>query len=303
MRPGLIQLEIGVQSTNVDTITEINRTMDFVELKTVVEKINAMGNIHQHLDLIAGLPFEGIESFQKSFQEVYSLKPNQLQLGFLKVLKGSYMHQMAESYGIVYRSNPVYEVLYTNWLSHDELLRIRKVEEMVEVYYNSGQFSNVIKVMVEGFETPFKFYEALGEFYETKGYLGVSLSRMARYDILLDFAREYDSEKIPLYKELLLYDLYLRENVKSRPAWAEGMEEYKERIREFYLKEEENRTYLSDYEAYNHKQMSKMTHIEVFSKAIFDENAIKGKVMVLFDYNKRNPLTYEALNQIVGEVE
>jgi len=302
MRPGLIQLEIGVQSTNSDTIQAINRTMNFQVLKTVVEKVNAMGNIHQHLDLIAGLPFEGYESFKNSFNDVYGLKPNQLQLGFLKVLKGSYMHQMAEEYGVVYRTNPVYEVLYTKWLNHDELLRIRKVEEMVEVYYNSGQFANTIEAFVNAFESPFDFYQALGEFYEEKGYAKASQSRMARYDILLEFAAEYDKNKVETYKELLLYDLYLRENLKSRPSWAGDLTVYKDRFRDFYIQEEAERKYLKDYENYNYKQLSKMTHMEVFSGTIFgNENA--DRVMVLFDYNRRNPLTYEAFNQVAGEIE
>jgi radical SAM superfamily enzyme YgiQ (UPF0313 family) len=302
MRPGLIQLEIGVQSTNDTTIHEINRAMDFDMLKSVVEKINAMGNIHQHLDLIAGLPYEGYSSFVKSFNDVYVLKPEQLQLGFLKVLKGSYMHEKAKEYGIVYRTNPVYEVLYTKWLSHDELLTIKKVEEMVEVYYNSRQFVNTIDVLIQVFESPFAFYYLLGEYYEKNGYLGVSQSRMARYDILLAFATEYDEKNIDKYKELLLYDLYLRENLKSRPSWALDLTPYKEIVKNFYLKEDEERKYLHHYEGYNYKQISKMTHVEILSGRVVNHINQEAKVMVLFDYNRRNPLTYEAFSQIVGEV-
>lgn len=302
MRPGLIQLEIGVQSTNVTTIGEINRAMDFYMLKDVVEKINQMGNIHQHLDLIAGLPFEGYESFKNSFNDVYSLRPEQLQLGFLKVLKGSYMHEMADEYGIVYRTNPVYEVLYTKWLNHDELLRIKKVEEMVELYYNSRQFTNTVEVIADLFESPFSFYQMLGDFYEERGYLGVSQSRMTRYDILLEFAAKYDENNIHRYKELLLYDLYLRENLKSRPSWAPDLTKYKEIIKNFYFKEDEERNYLANYEGFNHKQISKMTHIEVLSGSVAKSANQEHKVMVLFDYNRRNPLTYEAYNQIVGEL-
>lgn len=300
MRPGLIQLEIGVQSTNDATILEINRAMDFTMLRSVVEKINSFENIHQHLDLIAGLPYEGFQSFKKSFNDVYSLRPEQLQLGFLKVLKGSQMHNMADEYDLLYRSNPVYEVLSTKWLSHDEILQIKKTEEMVELYYNSNQFTRTIRQLELLFENAFDFYSALGDFYEKKGYAGVSHSRIVRYEILLEFAKAHDWEKTCVYKELLLYDLYLRENLKSRPNWAADLTEYKDIIKSFYVKEEKERIFLPEYKDYNYKQLGKMTHIEVFSaKAITKQNS-NDKVMLLFDYNKRNPLTYEAHTQMVG---
>ncbi len=303
MRPGLIQLEIGVQSTNETTIRAINRAMDFQTLKDVVEKINHMGNIHQHLDLIAGLPYEGYESFKNSFNDVYSLKPEQLQLGFLKVLKGSYMHEMAVEYGIIYRANPVYEVLYTKWLNHDELLRLKKVEEMVELYYNSRQFTNTIEVLSNAFESPFSLYQLLGDFYEERGYLGISQSRMTRYDILLEFVARYDEKNMNRYKELLVYDLYLREKLKSRPSWSTDLMKYKEIIKNFYIKEDAERKHLINYEGFNYKQISKMTHIEILSGSVVKSENPECKVMVLFDYNRRNPLTYEAFTQIVGEIE
>lgn len=303
MRPGLIQLEIGVQSTNNETIHEIDRAMDFSILKDIVEKINGFQNIHQHLDLIAGLPYEGYESFRDSFNDVHALKPEQLQLGFLKVLKGSKMHEFAKEYGIVYKANPVYEVLYTKWLNHDELLQIKKVEEMVELYYNSNQFTHTLEILIQSFLTPFDFYQTLGDFYESKGYAGMSHSRMTRYHILLEFACLHDNKNEQLYKELLLLDLYLRENLKSRPEWAADLGEYKDQMKEFYQREGEERQYLVGYEAYNLKQMSKMTHIEVFSASTMKSSDSDCKVMVLFDYNKRNPLTYEAFTQIVGEIK
>ncbi|WP_099469615.1 B12-binding domain-containing radical SAM protein [Konateibacter massiliensis] len=303
LRPGLIQLEIGVQSTNEQTIREIDRAMDFSALKVVVEKINSFQNIHQHLDLIAGLPYEGYESFRKSFNDVYALQPEQLQLGFLKVLKGSNMHRKAEEYGIVYHSNPVYEVLYTKWLNYDELLQIKKVEEMVELYYNSNQFTQTLELLIQSFDTPFDLYRTLGDFYEEKGYAGISQSRMTRYEILLEFAVIVDEKNVDIYKERLIYDLYLRENLKSRPNWAADLSGYKEKIKEFYRREETERKYLLGYEDYHWKQISKMTHMEVFSAKALQLTQAEGKVMVLFDYNKRNPLTYEAFTQIAGGIE
>ncbi len=304
MRPGLIQLEIGVQSTNEKTINEIERTMDFSDLKKVVEQINEFHNIHQHLDLIAGLPYEGYESFKNSFNDVYALRPEQLQLGFLKVLKGSKMHAYAKEYGIVYRSNPVYEVLYTKWLSHDELLRIKKVEEMVELYYNSNQFTKTLSVLEQAFETAFDLYQTLGDFYEEMGYTSQSPSRITRYHILLAFAKRFDEKNAGTYKELLLFDLYLRENLKSRPEWATDLSIYKEEIKEFYRREEEERRYLVGYDSFNAKQLKKMTHLEIFSsKTMKLSNDTNHKIMVVFDYNNRNPLTFEAFTQIVGEIE
>lgn len=307
MRPGLIQLEIGVQSTNERTIQEINRKMDFERLSETVKRINSFGNIHQHLDLIAGLPYEGYESFKQSFNDVYALKPEQLQLGFLKVLKGSNMHLRAKDYCIEYRERPVYEVLYTKWLSYIELLVLKRIEEMVEIYYNSGQFANTLKWLLDSFDTPFDMYRLLGDFYESKGYSKMSQSRMTRYDILLEFVREQCSVDISVLKQLMLYDLYLRENLKSRPSWSDSLEadnsKYKETVREIYIKEESERKLLKGYEQYGFKQLMKMTHIELFDKEVFGGTELKNgqfcngrgdKVFVLFDYMHRNPLNHEA---------
>ena len=129
----------GVQSTNPQTLREIRRRTDIGEIRRITARINSWHNIHQHLDLIAGLPWEGIESFRTSFNEVYGMEPEQLQLGFLKVLKGSHMAEMAESYGLVYSRRPPYEVLSTRWLCYEELLELKGVEEMVEIHYNSRQ--------------------------------------------------------------------------------------------------------------------------------------------------------------------
>ena len=172
MRPGLIQLEIGVQSTNPQTIKAIRRTMDFEKLKRIVEQIHSFGNIHQHLDLIAGLPYEGYDSFHKSFCDVYALRPEQFQLGFLKVLKGSHMMEMTGEYQILYKDREPYEVLSTAWMTYGEILRLKMVESMVEVYYNSGQFKNTLVFLEKYFDDPFRMYEALGRFYEKKRILG-----------------------------------------------------------------------------------------------------------------------------------
>ena len=277
MRPGLIQLEIGVQSTNPQTIKAIRRTMDFEKLKGIVDQIHSFGNIHQHLDLIAGLPYEGYESFHKSFCDVYALRPEQFQLGFLKVLKGSHMMEMTGEYQILYKDREPYEVLSTTWLTYGEILGLKMVESMVEVYYNSGQFKHTLVFLEQYFEDPFRMYEALGRFYEKKGYSEISHSRMRRYEILMEFAGEQKEIPLEVLSDVMLLDLYLRENLKSRPSFASDQKPY-ERLIWDYRKVE---------------KIPKTAHIEVFRD---------GKT-ILFDYTDRDPLTNNArLTDITDEV-
>ena len=277
MRPGLIQLEIGVQSTNPQTIKAIRRTMDFEKLKGIVEQIHGFGNIHQHLDLIAGLPYEGYDSFHKSFCDVYALRPEQFQLGFLKVLKGSHMMEMTGEYQILYKDREPYEVLSTAWLTYGEILRLKMVESMVEVYYNSGQFKHTLVFLEQYFEDPFRMYEALGRFYEKKGYSEISHSRMRRYEILMEFAGEQKEIPLEALSDVMLLDLYLRENLKSRPSFASDQKPYERMIWDYRKAE----------------KIPKTAHIEVFRD---------GK-KILFDYTDRDPLTNNArLTDITDEV-
>lgn len=305
MRPGLVQLEIGVQSANPETIRGINRVMDLDKLEQVVAAIREGNNIHQHLDLIAGLPYEDYESFGRSFDRVYGMGPQQLQLGFLKVLKGSKMQERAKGFGICYQSAPPYEVLYTDWLSYGDVLRLKRIEEMVELYYNSNQFTYTIAFLEKAFSSAFAMYEALAAFYEEQGYVTNSPARGYRYQVLYDFVGKVDPAYADVYRELLTYDLYLRENVKSRPDFAKELQPYKEQIRRFYQEEEDTRKYLPGYRDYDSRQMSKMTHLEPFSHPVWDRvkmEQVRGAVdegkgavkYVLFDYHLRNPLTFEA---------
>jgi len=268
MRPGLIQLEIGVQSTNPDTIKAIHRTMDFEKLKGIVDRIHSFGNIHQHLDLIAGLPYEDYDSFRHSFNDVYALKPQQLQLGFLKVLKGSHMMEMCQEYGIVYKTREPYEVLSTKWLDYDHVLKLKTVENMVEVYYNSGQFQNTLEYLEGFFPDAFSIYERLGNFYMEKGYGDISHTRMRRYEILLEFLENVPEISMDQVKDQMIYDLYLRENLKSRPGFARDQKPFERQIWDFRKRE----------------KVAKNAHVEVFAD---------GKVL-LFDYADRDPLTNNA---------
>ena len=273
MRPGLIQLEIGVQSTNPETIRAIHRHMDLKKLEHCVNRVHSFRNIHQHLDLIAGLPYEDYDTFHQSFNDVYQMKPDQLQLGFLKVLKGSLMQKEAEVYGIVYKEKEPYEVLSTNWLTYGEVLKLKMVESMVEVYYNSGQFWHTLEYLVPLEKDAFTFYEKLGSFYEKKGYSEISHSRMRRYEILLEYLQEETDVPTEVAAQKMLYDLYLREKLKKRPAFAPDQKQYE--------------TAVWNYRKNN--QVSKTAHIEVF------ENG----TVILFDYEKRDPLSKNAYTEVV----
>ena len=268
MRPGLIQLEIGVQSTNPDTIKAIHRTMDFEKLKGIVNRIHSFGNIHQHLDLIAGLPYEDYDSFRKSFNDVYALKPQQLQLGFLKVLKGSHMMEMCQEYEIVYKTREPYEVLSTKWLDYDHVLKLKNVENMVEVYYNSGQFQNTLEYLEKFFPDAFSIYERLGSFYMEKGYGDVSHTRMRRYEILLEFLEDVPEISMDQVKDQMVYDLYLRENLKSRPGFARDQKPFERQVWDFRKRE----------------KVAKNAHVEVFADG----------TVLLFNYADRDPLTNNA---------
>ncbi len=313
MRPGLVQLEIGVQTTNEETLSAIRRRMDVEKLERIVVAIHNGKNVHIHLDLIAGLPYEDYESFRESFNRVYAMEPQQLQLGFLKVLKGSYMHEKAKDYGLVYREQPPYEVLYTKWLTYDEVCRLKRIEEVVELYYNSNQYTHTLPVLLQAFDSPFDMFERMADYFEQQGYFLNSPARAYRYQVLLDFAGCYDAEHLALYRELLTFDMYLRENLKSRPAFAADMAPHKAYVQTFYKKEAETRSLLPAYESYDWKQLSKMTHMEYFSYPVWDVTDILGERLpkeagcaplsrgayVLFDYRNRNPLTYEAAYTVI----
>lgn len=310
MRPGLVQLEIGVQSTNEKTLETIRRKTDIEEIRQITETINSWHNIHQHLDLIAGLPWEDLGSFKKSFNDVYSMEPEQLQLGFLKVLKGSYMEELIPDCDLLYSTAPPYEVLQTKWLSYGDVLELKDIEEMTEVHYNSRQFTCTLKELEKEFNTPYEMFSFMAGYYNKNHLSGISHSRIARYEILwkmirvkLEKSGRYEthetyesheprgieespgiSEKLELYRDLLMTDLYLRENVKSRPSFARDLSSSKDFVRAFFQREEKTPEHLSGYEGYDSRQMAKMAHLE----------PLRDGTYLLFDYKKRDPLSYNA---------
>ncbi len=293
MRRGLVQLEIGVQSANSRTFKEIHRTMQLDKVRYVVDRLRGGRNIHLHLDLIAGLPYEDYNSFCQSFNTIYQMEPDQLQLGFLKVLPGTYMAEEAERYGMVFRSMPTYEVLYTRWISYKELLRLKGVEEMVEVYYNSAQFTSSVRKLLPYFKSPYDMYDGMAEYYRQEGLTNRKLNRLERYEILLAFAENYMTEREKgQFRECLCYDLYLRENWKSRIDFAQNTEKYKEERKTFYKVEARRHHYLPDYVECDGKQLARLTQLEYFCY-----NPLTGseqEVFLLFDYRNRDPFSYAA---------
>ena len=288
MRPGLVQLEIGVQSANPKTLAAVRRRTDLDRLRETVLRIRRGRNIHQHLDLIAGLPFEDYESFGRSFDRVFAMEPEQLQLGFLKVLKGAAMYGDAARYGIVYKSQPPYEVLSTPWLSFSDLLRLKAIEEMVEIYYNSHQFGRTLERLVPAFPSPFAFFEELARYYEGRQE-GQKSSRARKYELLLDFAAERFPKEEARYRELLTIDYYLRERAKARPSFAPDQSLHREELRKLL------------------KELPRQVHVEAVSagaaKALWkapggaaaEPDGEAEAAFLVFDYEKRDPLTGDAL--------
>lgn len=292
MRPGLIQLEIGVQSTHGQTIREIRRVMDLEKLADVVAKVKALGNIHQHLDLIAGLPYEDYDQFQKSFNDVFAMKPDQLQLGFLKVLKGSYMHEKQKDYEIMYGSHAPYEVLCTKWISYDDILRLKEIEDMVERYYNSAQYTKSLPYVMTFAKTPFVFFEQFAVYYNQHNAVGVKHARLFYYELLMNFTLQtYPEADEDVLKQLLIYDLYLRENIKKRPAWTNTTALEKKEATAFYRMDSTGK-YFPEMRPYDSKKAAAYTHIEKFM--IDMDTYEKREWWALFNYHNRDPLTYDA---------
>ncbi|SES07994.1 B12-binding domain-containing radical SAM protein [Lachnobacterium bovis] len=304
MRPGLVQLEIGVQTTNPMTLEAIHRPSSFEHLASIVNRIHTNHNVHMHLDLIAGLPHEDLDSFANSFNDVYSLLPEQLQMGFLKVLKGSFMHAHQDEYDCVYQQSSPFEVLSTKWISYDDILLLKQVEEMVEVYYNSGQFTKTLPYLVELFKTPFSFFKALGEFYAYKNYDKISHNRIRKYEILIEFSQflleqldesnsvisysnpDLTNFSIEKLKELCLLDLYLRENLKKRPNWMKDLTLLKEETKNIYMENGLRRSSKLHIEPFYH-----LTHSDFGFTNLFNE---KQPIYCVFDYENRNPIDHNA---------
>lgn len=288
VRSGLFQFEVGVQSTNVETLQAIHRPAVVQQVLGAARRILAGGNIHLHLDLIAGLPFEGIESFAQSFDTVYALRPHQFQLGMLKILPGSGLEAQAAEFGIVYSAAPPFEVLATRWLSYHEICLLGHIADMVELFYNSGRFSHLIEHIASFFSSPFVFYKKLALFYLAGGHDLAPLSKTGQYQLLGSFMQAEGIDADEKAQWLCRYDLALHEKIKALPQWVtvDGATPHRERALRFYRDENNLAATLPQYMGREAKQILKMAHIEVFP---FDlATGAAGECAILFDYTRRD---------------
>lgn len=290
-RKALFQFEVGVQSTNPDTLSAVRRRCSLNNLKAIVDKINSLGNIHQHLDLIAGLPHENYASFRNSFNDVYSMKPQQLQLGFLKLLKGSGLRRDASKYGITYNSHAPYEVLFTRDMPYEDMLKLKAIEEFIETYYNSSKALNTISYAVTLFGTPFDFYEKAGLYMDKMGYTKNQSSKQQTYTNLYEFFKNesLSEENMAAVTDLLLFDMLLNDNLKSFPYWINENEELKNTKRKFFNDARLLEKYLPEYASLPAARLSRS-----FAMALFEYNPItakKEKTLMVFDYSAKDKIT------------
>ena len=284
VRKGLFQFEIGVQSTNPKTIEAINRNVNFEKLSGIVQRIKAGGNIHQHLDLIAGLPHEDYASFARSFNDVYALKPEQLQLGFLKVLKGSMIYNRQHDFSIVYQDTAPYEVLTTHMLPYEDTLKLKAVEEMVETYYNSGKFLNTLEYLVPLYDTPFAFFEQLSQYWIAEKCHYQYQSKIGLCNILWQFVQQNHAVDLTKMQWLIKFDLALHEKPKKLPEWlvVSNEKQYRNQITAFYRDVALVEQYLPHYCGIDSKVTARQTHLEVFGEV--------QPVAILFDYEHKDLL-------------
>lgn len=294
VKEGLFQFEIGVQSTNPKTIEAVGRNTDFCKLREVSKRIKSYRNIHQHLDLIAGLPYEDYKSFRNSFNDVYEIRPEKIQLGFLKLLKGSGLRGEEEKYGFKYLDKPPYEVLKNDYISYGELSKLKEIEELVEKYFNEGYFENAIEYIVRNkYDTPFDFYEDYSDFWEEKGYYKLSNSRIRLYEILMEFYEYKNHSDRDVFRELLRFDFIIN-NRNSRPPRNIDIKNYfigQKEMHQILKSEEILNLYLEDYKDLPTKRLIREVAIENFKVNIFEilNNGYNPKndeseSTILFDY-------------------
>lgn len=302
VRPGLFQLEVGVQTTNIESLTTINRGMNFSRIEETLESIVKLENVHSHLDLIAGLPHEDYKSFLNSFDDVYALNPNKLQLGFLKVLKGSEMKAKEEEYGLVYQDSPPYQIYYNKFISFDEMIILMGIEELLDVYYNSNYFKYSLDYVIKKrFIEPSKFYKAFYNYWCENKLFKTQHSKLKRYRILLDFYNEY-FENDEIFNTILKYDYILNRNKKIDKLFKRIQPKgFRNSCHEFLQKQENLVSYLPQFKNKNAKYTIKRVHFEVFNFDIKKfiasdyEIIIDEETTILFDYS-RSSLNERSLN-------
>ncbi|MEA1976148.1 MAG: DUF4080 domain-containing protein, partial [Bacillota bacterium] len=293
VRDGLFQLEIGVQTTNSETLIDINRGMQFKMIQPMLIKAVKLRNIHVHLDLIAGLPYEGYDRFLESFNDVYELNPNKLQLGFLKILKGSNMEKDSDKYGIVYNEEPPYEIFYNKYISYDEMIKIKGIEKLLDLYYNSHYFENSLRYIIKKhFQKSSKFYKAFYKYWDELDYFNFKYSKVKQYGILMDFYNTIQKND-QIFLEIIKYDFILNKNKKIDELFIRiRPNDFRNQCHSFLQNEENINQFLMDFKNKSAKSIIKKVHFEIFKFDVLEyiktdfENINDNEVILMFDYSK-----------------
>ncbi|KDR96029.1 Radical SAM superfamily enzyme YgiQ, UPF0313 family [Peptoclostridium litorale DSM 5388] len=295
-RRGLFQIEIGIQSTNPNTLAEICRSQDFGRIRHVVGTIAKCQKVHQHVDLIAGLPYEGYESFARSFDDVFSIGADHVQLGFLKLLKGSPIREnQISKHGYEFSSKPPYEILSNKYIGFGEILRLKEIEEILELYWNSRGFSKSCTYVIENFysESPFRFFEDFSRYWSDRGYFEVGHSRNALYEMFSGFYEFRIGNNMELFRELLRHDYMASAKASAAPKALGGYDIacFKGRCYEFVSSPENVSKYMGMYSGLDSKGILRKIRIEAFSydiKALFGDmktKPVKKDTFVLYVYD------------------
>lgn len=288
---GLIQFEIGVQSTNQDTLAAVRRKTKLKEVLYYVNRLVEMGNIHIHVDLIAGLPLEGYDSFKSSFDDVFGLKAHNLQMGFLKMLKGSSIRKESALYGYRFRDYPPYEVLGNKSISFREMTRLKEIEEVLERYHNSSRFIKTLEYVIENyFSSPFVFFETLAQFYLNEGCFERSVSGRGLYTIFLRFLSNLENgADIGLINELLKFDFLASNNTNNLPDGIERIysKNFRGRCFEFLKYQENVEKYLPKFSGMTPKKIFTKIHFELFNHNVLDNGRILSgdNMVIMFNYD------------------
>ncbi|MBC8631398.1 B12-binding domain-containing radical SAM protein [[Eubacterium] tenue] len=296
-KEGLFQFEIGVQSTNEKVLDAVGRRDDFKKLSYVVQKIASFRNIHQHLDLIAGLPYEDYSSFENSFNDVFNLGIEHLQLGFLKMIKGTGIRNQADEHEFRYKDYPPYEVLYNKYISYNEILKLKDIEEILEIYFNSKNFVLSMRYIIHNHykESPFKFFEDFATYFNDNGYFNASQGKNQLYKILVDFYTDKINIETELFKEIVKYDYISLGKTSNVPAFMDKVEvdDFKNRCHLFLQNEGNILKYIPRFENTPAKQIIKYVHFETFKYDILQlKKNITAKLqpkesIILFVYDDK----------------
>lgn len=266
--PGIFRFEIGVQSTNELTNDLVKRRQNFGKLTRTVHMIKDSGKIDQHLDLIAGLPEEDYASFRQTFNDVFAMEPEELQLGFLKMLRGTGMRKDADKYGYAYMDNAPYEILGNDRLPFDDIIRIKRAEDILEKYWNAHRMDHTVKYLLHReFPTPFDFFQQFGDFWEDNGWQRIGHQLEDLFIRLAAFVQSIPSiapASQRIIEDLMKLDYYAGHKFKPRRVWWEHPMRKEEQARSMRLAAEQPETVSGNFAArgIGEKELLKLAVVE-----------------------------------------